>query len=324
MKPAPRSTTLADSAYHANDFGSVRPIDTSEIVVVNGYSTIEFDLKKTGLAIGQLLEFYKANGEDIGRKLRSHDSILKSRSKLEQFLDSSKFVWTGELEDEATKQLVSNSPLVISLRGDDDFKRVSHYIGNNLLMGITADTTRSRGALNYFTAHNFEGTLTRLQKGDFSVEEWIRLETVLNGARLPPAVSEIYLGEDRRIMMSHYSISLSGRTERHDSSGLIVATGAGSTGWYDNEVGIVFPDGNTVPKNEIFARYITTGARPKSTGYKMTEGKLSKGEELEVTSYNKHSGILSVDCVSDVPFPRGSVARIRISDSPLKVVRMAA
>jgi hypothetical protein len=69
------------------------------------------------------------------------------------------------------------------------------------------------------------------------------------------------------------------------------------------------------------ARWVLTEPFPHGHEYRMSRGELAPGDVLEVRSRNDARGIVSVDCLSDAPFPYGAVVRLRLSDVSLRVVR---
>ena len=292
-------------------------IDLSKILVVPRLSKYEWDMREYKLGHDQLIEQYRRDGEDIGRILGSHSRQKESLEELKMCLHESQFIEADQL----TREIAKNAPLIIALGGDDHFKYVSHFVDNNFILGVNSDIVRSAGALTYFTPKGFDSVLIKLEKGEFYVEEWIRLQAEVNGSKKSPAVSEYYLGEINRRYISSHKLILSERSEEQKCSGLLVVTGSGSTGWYDSANRYIFPNGNRVPKDEKFARFLVTEPyRGRLSGYSMLEGIIEEGRELIVVSFNKHNGILSADSIDDYGFKRGSVATIRIADKPLKVI----
>ena len=117
--------------------------------------------------------------------------------------------------------------------------------------------------------------------------------------------------------MTSYILRYRGKQERQKSSGLLVATGAGSTGWYDSAGRYLHPNEDKFPKKERFTKF---EVREPHIIYSMLEGVLEEGEELEVYSLNKGVGRFGIDSSEKHEFPRGTKVVIRISDKTLRVV----
>lgn len=292
-------------------------VDLEKIVVVPRMSQYEFDRRMYELGHDGVMEKYRSEGSNGEEIFASHKRQQESLETLKKFFKENQFVPAEKF----TKEKADLASLVIALGGDDHIKFVSHFIDDALVMGVNSDPVLSEGALTYFTAKNFEDVIRNLSNGYFNVENWTRLEATINGHKIPRAISEYFLGERERMKMSGYRLTIGKDSERQKSSGLLVVTGAGSTGWYNSACRYVYPNGNPFPKEQSSARYL--GAElyhGQLTGYKMLEGVLEPEQELIVHSFNKHNGIISPDSIGEFSFPRGSTAIIKISDKPLKVI----
>lgn len=307
----------------------VKPIGLSKIVIVRSFSLYEYDLKYSDLSHGELIERYRQEGK-LKDKMAQHETHMGAVEKVKRYLGENQIFRIDEFLKNGkgyAKDMAANASLTLALGGDENMKEISHYVDGGLIMGMNSKPGKkpgeSIGKLEYFTVKTLEYVLERLEKGDFSVEEWVRLEAKVDGKPIPLATSELYLGEDRRVLSSHYTLEIGGKSERQDGSGLLIATGAGSGGWYDSECRAIHPNGNAVPLNEKFARYLATALyRGRFNDYELLEGRLDPGQELVVKSWNKTNGIVSSDSVECIPFPYGSTAVVRISNSPLRVVKM--
>lgn len=294
-------------------------MDTSKIIVVPKMSKYQWDMCRLGLSHEELAAEYSRQGVDAERMLSSHERQMESLRELETFLHETQFVQ----RDGLTKQLADNASLLISLGGDNHFQYVSRFLGNTPIMGINSDPLRSDGGLTYFTAREFERVLRCLEKDDFSVEGWTRLDASVNGGETCTATSEVYMGESERKNMSRHILEYRGITEEQKCSGLLVATGAGSSGWYSSACRYLHPEGNPFPRTSGYARFLVTEPfRGRLTRYPTPEGVLERGERLAVRSLNDSSGRLMCDSLDEYGFRMGSVAAIGISESPLRVVRL--
>ena len=292
-------------------------MDISKIVIVPKVSVYDFDMNMFRVTHEELNAKYQRENVDYEKIVSSHNRHQQSLAELKKFFSESQFV----SRDSLTREIAAKSDLVIALGGDDHFQYVSHFVDDNLIMGVNSDSVLSEGALNYFTAADFEKVARRLKQDDFKVEHWTRLEARLSGSRVPLATAHYYLGESDREKMSHYILEYKGKSEEQKSSALLVVTGAGSTGWYSSAYSYLHPDGNKFPKAQKTAAFFVTEVhRGGLTGHSMLDGVLEEGEELVVYSLNKHAGRFSVDSCDKYDFRRGVKAVIRISDKPLNVI----
>jgi NAD kinase len=293
-------------------------MNISDIVIVPKNSKYERDKKHYVLTHEEMMNQYVAERVDAEGIFESHKRQKKSLAELKRFFYEKQFVpW-----EKITKEIAARAPLVISLGGDNHFQYVSHFVNSGLILGVNSDPVKSEGVLTYFKAEDFEELVERLERDDYQVEEWTRLEVRINGTFVGLVTSECYLGEEKRKKMSKHIIRLNGQEEEQKNSGLLVFPGAGSTGWHDSECRYLYPEGNVFPKTADYARFLATAPyRGKLCGCSMLEGKILPGEELFVKSLNNDRGIVGIDSVEEYNFMRGTEAVIRISDESLNVVK---
>lgn len=298
-------------------------IDLEKAIIVAKTPRFILDMNKYHFTEDELIAKYKQEGTDAEEALSSYNKQMESISFAKTIFDSRQFVAWGDL----TRKQVKNTGLVITLGGDNHFSYVSHFISNELIIGINSDPRSvpggSEGALTYFNMQSFKDFVRRLKTGEFMIEEWTRLEVILNGSKISTlGTNEILIGESRRKMMSRYAINYNGFEEPQKSSGVLVSTGAGSTGMYKSEGRYLFPEGNIFSKTERLARFLVTAPyQGKLTSYSLLEGELQGDQELLIKSQNDHEGEVSIDSLFDLPFPRGHQVRIKIADQPLRVVK---
>ena len=229
-------------------------MEISKIVIVPKWSKYEYDLHRYGLTHEQLIAKYTAQGVDVKRVLDSHERQKKSLEELKRFFGQHQFVPRGEY----SREIAAGADLVISLGGDNHLQYVSHFIDKGLVMGVNADILSSEGALDYFTAEKFEQVFKQLERGDFDIEEWTRLEAKVNGNPVQMATCDYLVAEDRRKDMSRHILEFRGRSEEQKGSGLLVATGAGSTGWYNSVYRSMHGTDGIFPRTETSARFLLT------------------------------------------------------------------
>ena len=117
-----------------------------------------------------------------------------------------------------------------------------------------------------------------------------------------------------------------GRRERQASSGIIVATGTGATGWARS---ISRERGSSLElpsPGESRLAFFVREAWPSSTyGATLTEGIIDAGEELRVTSGLDDGGVVFGDGIEAdrLEFRWGITARVRVARERLLLVSAA-
>lgn len=287
-----------------------------KIIVVSKPSKYELGVRKHG-SHEKFIE--RLPKDDADTMYQSHLRQKESEETLRRALGNEHFMSLDQLNG-----IDLDNYLLVSHGGDDSFKLVSHYVDNGMILGVNSDTVLSQGALVEFAAPEFENIVKAVERGDYCIENWTRLGAQINGEKIPPAVSEYVISEERMKLMSNYIIEINGKKERQKSSGILVATGAGSTGWYKSEYVDVHDKDDTFPKTSRLFKYFVrapTGGR-KYCGYSLLEGSLGEGEELKIYSLFNNNGLVMPDSFENIDFSRGKIVTVRLSDKPLHVVKL--
>lgn len=213
--------------------------------------------------------------------------------------------------------------LVISLGGDNHFTYVAHHIYGVPLLGCNSDEKTSIGALLGFTPQTLEQTVSQAWK-NIHIEEWSMIYGIIEypdgkKTQTVSCVSEISIRNASPDLISRYLIEHKEHKEEQKSSGLLLYTGAGSTGWYASCVGLRDIEEESFPKDssyfKVFSRELSRRAR---SNFKLTD--FSVDTQIKVTS--EMQGGISIDSLPEriYDFPPGSIASFQLSTEKLKVI----
>ncbi len=290
--------------------GSVA-IPADKILIVTKQSKYEYELKKFGLTHEQLCAKYSAEHANLKEILDSHQTQLAARAALAQRIPAH-MMSMAELHDPIT-----HYELVISLGGDNSFIYVTNYVTNALVAGVNSDPARSTGALCPWK--NIDALVEQLAKSTGHIEDWTRLNATINNQPILSATSEYLFGERSRKDMTRHVLEYRGKTIEQKNSGIIIATGAGSTGWYESAARYLYPKGNQFSKTEPKAHFIVSEPYLYESKDTINAGELSEGETLTIHSLDDSDGHASIDSWHEHPFTRGMTAKITIGQ-PLRVL----
>src|SRR5205085_3194359 len=105
----------------------------------------------------------------------------------------------------------------------------SHWVTGACLLGVNSAPKSSVGYLSIARRSNVVRTLAQIARGTLLPQQVTRIEAEVAGHRLPPALNDFLLAHQQPAATSRYRLRLGPRAEDHRSSGLWVATPAGST-----------------------------------------------------------------------------------------------
>ncbi len=120
--------------------------------------------------------------------------------------------------------------LIICVGGDGTFFAASHHVRETPMMGINSDPAGSLSLFSCCERRNFREKIDRALDGNLPATPMNRMEVSINGKPLPTlAFNDTLFCHKTPAAMSRYSLDVDGRRENQRSSGMWMATAAGST-----------------------------------------------------------------------------------------------
>lgn len=119
---------------------------------------------------------------------------------------------------------------VIALGQDGLVANVMKYLDGQRLIGVNPDAKRWEGVLLPFTILDLEWLIPEVFAKKRSVHIVTMAEAVLNTGETLCGVNDLFIGPKSHTS-ARYTLQIGDHSEMHSSSGIIVSTGLGSTGW---------------------------------------------------------------------------------------------
>jgi NAD kinase len=213
--------------------------------------------------------------------------------------------------------------IVLAVGQDGLVANVAKYAKGQTVIGVNPSTSLFDGVLVRHPPQAVADLLAMCSRGSLSVEERSMVHATTPDGSSLTALNELYVGH-RSHQSSRYVVSLDGRTERHSSSGLIVCTGTGSTGWARSvslrREGCPALPAPTSPELAFLVREAWPSV---VTGTALVHGLLPPGAALVVTSEMNDGGVAFGDGIEDdhLELPWGQLVTIARAD---QVLRLAA
>ena len=120
--------------------------------------------------------------------------------------------------------------IVLALGQDGLVANTLKYLNGQPLIGVNPDPQRWDGQLLPFKVSDVEKVVREVLRRRRPVKQVTMAKVILNTGPALYAVNDFFLGA-RSHISARYRIELGKQGENHSSSGVIVSTGLGSTGW---------------------------------------------------------------------------------------------
>lgn len=214
----------------------------------------------------------------------------------------------------AARRVISRARLVISVGGDGTLLAASHWVTDAALLGVNSAPQSSVGYLTSTRRASLARDLTRIARGEMRPHPVARIEVELEGKRLPPALNDVLIAHQSPAATSRYRLHLGRRAEDHRSSGLWVASPAGSTAGIRSAGGTPMP--LDVRRLQFRARELY---RVRGRGVILEAGFVDEGHELTVESAMEAGRLFIDGSRMPVRFPFGARATFRVAEHPLRL-----
>jgi NAD kinase len=229
--------------------------------------------------------------------------------------------------------IFTNKDLVLVIGQDGLLANTAKYVGGLPIIGINPDIERYDGILLKHAPNDLKDILKNVIKGTYETKKVTMAKATLNDGQDLLAFNDFYIGADSHVS-SRYSIEFNGIKEQQSSSGIIVSTGAGSTGWLSSIFNMTnnihgyhstnaVDCGTTLNWNEnklvfVVREPFLSKQSQTNIGYGILEDK----NTLKIESNMPTKGIIFSDGIESdfLNFNAGSIVRIGIADEKANLI----
>jgi hypothetical protein len=155
--------------------------------------------------------------------------------------------------------------------------------------------------------------------GDIETERRTMVEAELDSGERLLALNEIFIGH-RSHQSARYRIEAEAKEENQSSSGLIVASGTGATGWARSIMETTGSKIALAPTEPAIAFFVREPFPSVATGVSLRSGKIATGA-LDVTSRMNEGGVIFADGIEQdfLGFDWGRTISVRPAGRGLKL-----
>jgi hypothetical protein len=214
---------------------------------------------------------------------------------------------------------------VIAIGQDGLVANTAKYVGDLPIIGVNPDPSRYDGVLLPFVVNEARAAVKRTLAGKSRIRLVTLAEVNTNDGQRMLAFNDFFLGRGGHVS-ARYTLEARGQSESQSSSGVLVSTGAGSTGWLSSLFNMTngfnsLSGKEPIPRVELAwedRRLVWAVREPfasRHSGAKLVTGLLAEGEELVIGSQMPTIGVIFSDGVEAdfLEFTSGTIARFSVS-----------
>jgi NAD kinase len=277
----------------------------------------------------QQAQFYIEHlGADFSDYLREHRRYHETAAEAERILRD-----LGRLQKLERRYLPNYvfgpDDNIVVLGQDGLVANTLKYLDGQRVVGVNPDAARWEGVLLPFTVEDLPRVMPEEIRRKRPIKSVTMAKATLNNGQVLLAVNDLFVGQ-RSHVSARYKIEIGGHEEQRSSSGVIVSTGLGSTGWLKSIYAGWLVTTATLLKKKIstvkdgsfawdadYLQYFVREPYPsRITGANIVIGRVSNQNPMTIVSQMPENGVIFSDGIESdyLEFNSGTRAIINVAE----------
>lgn len=224
--------------------------------------------------------------------------------------------------DDLNRFLFFPNDVIVALGQDGLVANLAKYLSGQPVIGVTPSVDMGEGVLTPHGLRALPKLLRAAGTGQADTESRAMVQAQVQGGDSLLALNELFIGH-RSHQSAKYELSFDGAAEFQSSSGLIVATGTGLTGWARSIMSATHIE-HTFEAQEAKAAFFSREPWPsRMSGAKLRSGVVSQDHPLDIQSRINDGGVIFADGIEQdfLGFDWGAQVSVRMAQTRLELVQ---
>lgn len=265
--------------------------------------------------------FLRQRGSDLAAVRERHTQLAAALDTVAAAVPSD---WRrGQVERADLDRFLFAPDDVIVVVGQDGLvANVAKYVEAQPVIGVDPAPGRNAGVLVTHAAAGVRSPLVRAADQTAAVAERTMVEAVADDGQRLVALNEVYVGHETHQSARYLLVAPTGEAEQQSSSGVLVGTGTGATGWcrsawQERHSSFALPG----PRDPELVWFVREAWPSPVTGTSYTEGLVGADAELGLTVQNDRLVVFGDGIESDrLALSFGQRVSVRVSGRRLRLV----
>lgn len=234
--------------------------------------------------------------------------------------DDWRYVRVGRTE--LDRFIFAPEDVVIAVGQDGLVANLAKYLDGQPVLGVNPDPAVHEGVLVPLKPAEAAKLIAPAAMGSATVERRVMAEATTDDGQVLQALNEVFIGH-RSHQSARYVITVGGASEKQSSSGVIISTGTGTTGWARS---IMTSTGHPLaisPTEAALAYFVREPWPSVATGNTIAWGALRDGAPLTILSNMNDGGVIFADGMEQdhLDFGWGRTVSIGVARKTLNLVQ---
>jgi NAD kinase len=290
------------------------------VVVVSRRSELDELLARHGTRAAAD-HFLRQRGRDLDEVTARHEALRAALTTVDAAVPAD---WRrGRVDrDDLSRFLFTPEDLVVAVGQDGLVANLAKYLSGQPVIGVDPEPGRNPGVLTRFRPNAIRALFKRVFEEQAAIRRLTMVTALLDDGQELAGLNEVYAGHGAHQSARYRLIGADGRDERQSSSGVVIGTGTGATGWIASiaaERGWSEP--LPAPEAPSLSWFVREAWPSPATGTTLTAGTLAGDERLRLVCESERLVVFADGVESDhLTLTWGQQVTIGLADRHLHLV----
>jgi NAD kinase len=265
--------------------------------------------------------FLRERGRDLDEVTARHEALQDALTTVDAAVPAD---WRRGRVDRADLPsfLFGPEDLVVAVGQDGLVANLAKYLSGQPVIGVDPEPGRNPGVLTRVQAGSVPAVFRSVAGEAAAIRRLTMVRARLDDGQELAGLNEIYAGHSAHQSARYRLIGADGREERQSSSGVVIGTGTGATGWTAS-IAAERDRHEALPGSEdpSLSWFVREAWPSPATGTSLTAGALNMGEQLRLVCESERLVVFADGVESDhLTLTWGQQVTIGLADRHLHLV----